>query len=465
MTSLDGWMEARRAEIVRDLQDLIRIESVKGPAEPGAPFGRGVRAALDFVLERGRALGFATRDVDGYAGHVEFGEGREIIGVLVHLDVVPPGEGWTHPPFGGEIVRGRLYGRGSIDDKGPAIACLHAMAALRDAGFLPRRRLRLILGCDEESRSWECVKHYFAVEERPLYGFAPDAEFPVITAEKGHLWLRAGKRWPETPPAGLAILAVEGGTRPNVVPDRCAATLALGGRAAEEVLAVLRAADASLVFSEEEAGVLRVEARGRAAHASLPEQGENAIGRLFSALAALAGWLPEPQAEIVRFLAESFGLAYDGSGLGLACRDDSGALTLNLGTISWDPAGIALMLDLRYPVSADKQGLLARLRERLGTIGLGLELEIDLPPLYLPPDHPLVRELLRVFREKTGSAAEPLAIGGRTFASAIGTGVAFGPVFPGRPELAHKADEYVDLEELLLMAEIYAAAMAALAGG
>jgi len=464
LASLDGCVEARRQEMVRDLQDLIRIESVKGPAASGAPFGLGVRAALDFILERARTMGFATKEVDGYAGHVEFGAGREIIGVLVHLDVVPPGEGWTHPSFGGEIACGRLYGRGSIDDKGPAIACLHAMAALRETGFLPRRRLRLILGCDEESGSWNCVERYFAVEEKPLYGFAPDAEFPVITAEKGHLWLRAGKRWGGTQEGGLAILSVEGGTRPNVVPDRCAATLALGGRAAEEVLAVLRAADVSLVFSEE-AGVLRVEARGRAAHASLPEQGENAIGRLFSALSALAGWLPEPQAETVRFLAESFGLSYDGAGLGLACRDGSGALTLNFGTISWDPAEIALMLDLRYPVSADKHGLLARLRERLAAIGLELEVDIDLPPLYLPPDHPLVRELLQVFREKTGSEAEPLAIGGRTFASAIGTGVAFGPVFPGRPELAHKADEYVDLEEFLLMAQIYAAAMAALAGG
>ncbi|MGQ9778894.1 MAG: dipeptidase PepV [Bacillota bacterium] len=464
MKTIDECIEARRTEIVRDLQALVRLESVVGPAAPGAPFGPGVRAALDFVLARARAMGLAAKDVDGYAGHVEFGAGQEIVGILAHLDVVPAGEGWTHPAFGGEVVDGRLYGRGSVDDKGPVIACLHALAALREAGFRPVRRLRLILGCDEEGGNWESIRRYFATEARPLYGFSPDAEFPVINAEKGHLWLRVEKEWPqEAQGPGPIVVAAQGGTRPNVVPDRCVMLLAPGDHSKAELRRALEAADPALTVAEE-GEALRVEARGRAAHASLPEQGENAIGRLFAALSRVAEWLPAAQAKVVRFLAEAS--LYDGTGLGLACRDEiSGALTLNLGTLSWDETRLVCELDLRYPVSAEGDRLLAALRERLAARGLKMEVKHHLPPLYFPADHPLVEKLLRVFREKTGREAKPLAIGGRTFACALGTGVAFGPVFPGRPELAHQADEYIDLEELILATKIYAAAMVALAGG
>ncbi|NLG84937.1 MAG: dipeptidase PepV [Firmicutes bacterium] len=460
--NIDEHIDAWRKEIVTDLQALVRLESVAGAAAPGAPFGPGVRAALDFVLSRARAMGLVAKDVDGYAGHVEFGQGHEMVGILAHLDVVPAGEGWTHPPFGGEVVDGRLYGRGTVDDKGPVIACLYALAALREAGFRPVRRLRLILGCDEEGGSWESIKHYFSVEEKPLYGFSPDAEFPVINAEKGHLWFRVEKEWPkETRGNDPSILAAEGGTRPNVVPDRCRLVLAPGNRK-EKFRRALQTADPNLIVME--AGEnLQVEARGRAAHASLPEQGENAIGRLFTALAQVAEWLPAGQAEAVRFLAEAS--RHDGTGLGIDQRDEvSGALTVNLGTLAWDATRLVGELDLRYPVSLEGDQLVTALRERMATWNLKMEVKHHLPPLYLPADHPLVDKLLLVFREKTGREAKPLAIGGRTFACALGTGVAFGPVFPGRPELAHQADEYIDLEELILIAKIYAAAMVALAG-
>ena len=453
MKNLDELIEARRAEMTGDLQQLVRLESVKDTGFPGAPFGKGIREALSWFLARGQALDFTVKDLDGYAGHLEFGEGREILGILMHLDVVPAGDNWTHPPFGGAIEGGRLYGRGTMDDKGPAVACLHALAALRDSGFVPRRRIRLILGCDEES-GWECMAHYFATEERPVFGFSPDAEFPLIMAEKGQLGLNLRRQWGGKPEAAAKIAAVQGGTRANVVPDNCTARL----------VGPIPAVRPGRVTLAETSEGLMLTAKGVAAHGSLPEKGENAIIKLFRDLAALADRLPEEQALVVRFLAEAIGPHYDGSGLGIAFSDSvSGPLTLNLGTISWDEAGVTCQIDIRYPVTADKEAILAKVRGRAAAAGLEVSIYNHLAPLHVPADHPLVAKLMRVFREKTGSDAKPLAIGGRTYACSIGTGVAFGPSFPGQPEMAHQRDEYVDLEEFVLTAKIYAAAMKELA--
>jgi len=462
MLDLESLLEGKREEMIRDLRELVKIESVKDAACPGAPFGPGVREALDLVLQKGQAMGFAARNVDGYAGHLEFGVGEELIGVLAHVDVVPAGSGWTHPPFGGEVSDGRLYGRGSSDDKGPVIACLHALATLKEAGFAPRRRLRLILGCDEES-GWECVDRYFAAEERPAYGFSPDAEFPLIIAEKGQLGLEMSRCWGgvEAPEAAVRVVALHGGTRPNIVPDTCRARLRVQATVLPEVLDILRQSAMPLETTEREDG-LELAATGMAAHASLPQKGVNSIGRLLLGLAGLMPYLPGEQAEVVRFLAEGIGLDYDGSGLGLACQDASGALTLNLGTLSWDEKGVTVKVDIRYPVTVGRQAIFGPMRDKAELSGLRTAVYNELPPLQVPDDHPLAVKLLQVYNERVGGQAAPLAIGGRTYACAIGTGVAFGPVFPGRPEVAHQRDEYIDLDEFMLMAKIYAAAMAAL---
>ncbi|MGE5598297.1 MAG: dipeptidase PepV [Bacteroidota bacterium] len=461
MDKLDRLVEARRDAMIRDLRELIRLESVKSAPAPGAPFGQGIRRALDFVLAKGKDLGFPAKDVLGYAGHLEFGTGDELVGVLVHLDVVPAGDGWSHPPFGGAIDGGRLYGRGAVDDKGPAVACLHAMAALAEAGIDPRRRLRLIFGCDEES-GWACVDRYFAAEERPCFGFSPDAEFPLIAAEKGQMAVKASGPWTAADPAPVRIHALQGGTRANIVAETARADLALRDIAPDEIRSILRQADAALRATEIPDG-LRVEARGIPAHGSTPEKGQNAIGRLLLGLAALASLMPETQAKVVRFLAERLGLSYDGAGLGVAISDGvSGPLTLNLGTAAGEADRLDLVMDIRYPVSAHKEEIIAALAGSFREIGWRVEVLKELAPLHVPADHPLVAKLSKVFTDKTGLDARPLAIGGRTYACALGTGVAFGPVFPGRPEVAHQRDEYIDLEEFMLSARIYAAAMAAL---
>ena len=175
--------------IVRSIREMISFDSSQTPPEDGMPFGRGAAKCLGAFLALADSLGFQTRNYDNYAGEVVFGEGEEFA-ILCHLDVVPAGGGCTHPPFGGEIEDGKLFGRGSMDDKGPAVICLYCLKALKDEGFAPRKKIKLIVGCNEES-GWACIERYNRCAHMPETGFSPDADFPVIYAEKGILHFKA----------------------------------------------------------------------------------------------------------------------------------------------------------------------------------------------------------------------------------------------------------------------------------
>ena len=193
---LSAWLDAHRAEIVETTQALLQIPSVEGEAAPGAPFGMETVRALDYALEVAAKFGLTTKNVDGYAAHAEWtapGVPAEapIVGVLAHVDVVPPGSGWSHPPFGAEIADGKIYARGALDDKGPAMAGLWAILALKECGVPLSRRIRLILGANEES-GFGCVKHYFSKEEMPVAGFTPDAMFPLPPEYIG--WVEGTRR-------------------------------------------------------------------------------------------------------------------------------------------------------------------------------------------------------------------------------------------------------------------------------
>lgn len=186
MQQFDHLIDAMKADLIKTTQDLIRFKSVKTPAEPGKPFGTGIDDCLTFALKTAEDFGFATRNVDHYAGYAEMGQGSEMVGVLVHLDVVPEGDGWTHDPYGGELADGRIYGRGVNDNKGPAAAVLIAMKAIQDSGVSLSKRVRLIFGTDEES-GWACMDYYKQHEEIPAVAFSPDADFPAIHGEMGIL--------------------------------------------------------------------------------------------------------------------------------------------------------------------------------------------------------------------------------------------------------------------------------------
>jgi len=457
-------INAYQEEMLATLQELIAIPSVETePGHAGEPFGPDLARALEYVLAWGEKNGFAAKNHAGYAGHLEYGTGEETVGVLVHLDVVPAGEGWKYPPFSGQRAEERIYGRGAIDDKGPAVAAMYALKALKEEGIKLGKKIRLIFGCDEES-GWQCMDYYFKHEPKPEYGFTPDAVFPLINCEKGQLGLVIEGEWQELQ-SGCRIESLSGGTRRNVVPEWAEAVLTFPD---QQSLQAFKASIPETKVNEVQLSTgqaehqLRIRVKGVSAHASLPQDGDNAITKLveiISGIKGTGGFWPA-----VRFIQECFGRETDGRGLEINCHDQiSGDLTINLGVLKTEQRKVMMEVDIRYPLCTSGEELEEKIEAKLAAYHLKINACSALPPHYLDANNWLIRTLLRVYQEETGEQATPLAIGGRTYAVTLGNAVAFGPVFPGRPELAHQKDEYISVQDLMACTRIFARALYELA--
>ena len=249
--TLDARVSAMKDELIADLKRWISVPSVLSEPAENAPFGVETRRMLDMALADAEKYGFPTRDFGGYAGDISLGSGAQTMGMLCHLDVVPVGDDWKHDPWGGEIEDGKLYGRGAIDDKGPALCALYAMRAVRDCGIPLKDGVRLILGCDEET-GMQDMRYYASKEKMPDYGFSPDAEFPVINLEKGGLNLLLSKYVPENDESAIRILSLYAGVRPNVVPGTAKALLKVNDEGAfrESVEKIAKTRDFFNAFAE-----------------------------------------------------------------------------------------------------------------------------------------------------------------------------------------------------------------------
>ena len=448
---LEAALHALEGDMQETLARWIRKPSVRAKAEPGAPFGRDVRACLDTAIEDIRRLGFPVRDIDGYCCDAEIGEGEETIAVLAHLDVVPAGDGWHFDPFGAEVENGRMYGRGTSDDKGPGVAALFAMKALLDAGVPLKRRVRLILGCDEEC-AMEDLHYYEEHVGLPDRGFSPDASFPLINTEKGITALTL-----EAPMTDSRLILVDSGTRSNVVPGMARAVIAGDVRAeAAEVFEPL-GEECEIECSLNE-GNTEIRITGVPAHGSMPDTGKNAAKMLLQVLYKL-----EIGGPAMAILWEKAGTENDGRGLGVAGQDDvSGKLTLNLGILKVEEGHASVTFDCRYPVFFHGTRVRETVERNLSGAGYMLLPGRDSVPHHVPESSELVKKLMDVYNGIMDTDAKPFAIGGGTYARHLKEGVAFGMLFPGEPELEHQADESIDLESFKKAARIYAYSIAAL---
>lgn len=448
--NLDQYREA----LTGTLREWVRIPSLKADAVPGAPFGPELARMLDTALASCRALGFETRNVDGYVGEAWMGEGsdEDALAILAHVDVVPVGDGWTREPFGGAVEGSTMYGRGTSDDKGPLAAALYAMYAVKEAGIPLKRKVKLIIGCDEES-GWEDIDYYKTVAILPRSGFSPDATYPVINIEKGGCHFRlAGPLSRE----GLKILSFSVGERFNVIPG--SATAIVAGNEST----VARVADISRqygwpVTASMEGNAVRLTATGINGHAAHPSIARNAIGQMLITLRDLGA------EGAIKELADKIGTQYLGEGLGIKVEDAiSGELTCNLGIIRVEDGRVSCTLDIRTPLLVDGSRLRKIIQDHLeGVVVEELSLRT---PHYVPLSSELVQGLLSAYHEVTGLEKRAIAIGGGTYARSLKEGVAFGATFPDDPDVAHQADEYVNLDSLMRSMEIFASAIIRLAG-
>lgn len=449
---LDAALAALKGDMVETLQRWVRVPSVRAErSAENAPFGADVRRALDTAMADLKRLGFEPRDVDGYCCDTEIGSGDDVVAVLAHLDVVPEGDGWTHEPYGAEIIDGRMIGRGTSDDKGPGVAALFGMKAIMDAGIPLRRRCRLILGCDEEC-GMEDLEYYEKKVGLPDMGFSPDANFPLINTEKGIMQLTL-----HAPMADSRLLEIASGTRCNIVPNLATAVLAGDWREA--------AADAFDVDDEDcqletelADGNTRLTVTGVAAHASCPEKGKNAAKMLIAVLNKLGiGGAP------IALLDEAAGEGSEGANLGIAGSDAvSGKLTINLGLLSAKERKLDVTFDCRFPVFFNDRTISETVAKRLAPAGFVLEPAHASQPHHVPESSELVVKLMDVYNTITGADAKPFAIGGGTYARHLKEGVAYGMLFPGELELEHQANESIDVANFIKAARIYAYAILAL---
>ncbi len=431
-------MEKYFDKIVQSTVELIRFDSSLKEAEEGYPFGKGAGDCLEYFLSLAREMGFETHNYDNYVGEVIFGNGKPFA-ILAHLDVVPAGSGWNYPPFGGVVnddisaggVGGKkIWGRGAMDDKTPAVVCLYALKALKDEGIIPNRTFKLIVGCNEEA-GWKCIEHYNKVAQMPEEGFTPDADFPVIYAEKGILQITASFPM-ENPP----FTALEGGRRVNMVCDE--ATAFLTRKAAENLVYYQTPIEGARLSYDNTTNLLRV--FGKAAHGSTPQVGVNAFEAL---LCFLASFDEE--------CAKAYALLFkDSAGL-KSLEDETGALTLSPNVVSYKNGVLKVTADIRFPATLS----LEKVTQTLNTWGVEYEIDNYQAPLYNDKNGSLITTLTKVYNEATGEEATPIAIGGGTYARALKCGCAFGPEIKGEEETIHQANEYVTFERIRLMSTVY----------
>lgn len=425
-------------DMIESIKAAVRINSVmdEDTATESMPFGKGVDESLRKTLEIAESLGFKTVYKNGYYGYAEVGEGKELIGILGHIDVVPVGDEskWKFPPFSATEEDGYIYGRGTQDDKGPTIAAMYAVKALLDAGVKFEKRVRFIIGGDEENL-WRCIAKYTENgEEIPSMGFTPDSSFPVTNAEKSlvQFYLR-GK--------GSKELSLNISGALNAVPGVANYTGKLADKLSEKL--------DELKFDYEKDGE-SITVIGKRVHAASADKGVNAIERLCKALYEIG-----VEEDIVRFVAELSDSV--GSKILPNCIDDvSGTLTLNLGELIINEKESKIGFDSRVPVKFTIEDLEDAVKEKAANYGLEFEEFDRLKSLYVPADSELIKTLVSVYEQETGLEGTPKSSGGATYAKALDNCVAFGAMFPFDEKTEHQENERVNIKNMIKATEIYA---------
>lgn len=441
-------VENYREELLDRLGKLVAVDSTRGEPQPDAPFGTGPRDVLATALSMMEKDGFKTVNLDNYIGYAEMGEGDKLIGIVGHLDVVPAAksDGWDTDPFTMTEKDGIVYGRGVSDDKGAVVASMIAMKVIKDMGIPVNRRIRLIMGINEESGS-KCLEYYVKKEGHVDFGFTPDGEFPLVYGEKG--MIAAVYRSKKT-----NIIDIKGGSVSNVVCKSCTITVprcSFSNKALKDYLN-----NNGMEYEIVENGdQITITVTGVAAHASTPELGKNAISYLMVGLYN-AGF----QDPFCEFYCDHFGLETNGQKAGVYAKDDYGELTLNNGVISMKDGVIEGTIDIRYPVTYRANELVKQWSERMEDDNGIIEVKHTGDPLFYPLDSPLVSNLLEAYREATGDEeSQPLVIGGGTYAKGIDNTIAFGCAFQGKDYQIHNVNEWCPVDDLLKQAEIYTAAL------
>lgn len=460
---LNECIEKNAKQMVKSLSEIVQIPSKFGEPEEGAPYGVQSRRALQYAMDLGKKLGFETVvNVDDKVCFIEHGTGSKVIGVFAHLDVVEEGEGWTYPPFGGEIHNNRVYGRGTVDNKGPFIASLYALHAIKECGLpLGDYKIRVVGGTNEE-KGMDDMKHYLSKYGAPNAGFTPDAFFPMSFTERGINYYFMSYPFTRSSSTPIKLIYLKGGEVLNMVPDKAMAILQVDdeteGRRVMDAIDEYRKRTGRDLSGAMEGNRITIKSKGLCAHSCTPFNGKNAIVALLMFFAELN--IDGSVGDFLKFFKEKIGMTTDGSLLGMKREDECGKLTFSLSKMELNEEGLKWVVNIRYPYTYKDQ-VTDDFVKQVQPYGIIVD-NVDAHPTYrFPLNHPLIETLRDVYEELTGKDSTPGHEGG-TYAKVVPNIVPFGSIFPGTPDLCHRPDESVDIDEYILDAKLYGNAMYAL---
>lgn len=422
---IDNFITENRSNIIRDIVELLKIESVNGDKEKNIE-------ALDHVLARAEKMGMKTRKSSkNDVGVIEIGQGKEIIGVLVHVDVVGVGDvqKWNHPPFEGKISKGYIWGRGVVDDKGPLIMCLYGLKAIKDLQIPLNKRIWLIVGTSEESE-WNDIKTFKEEFEIPDYGFSPDGDFPIYNREKGYCDVEIAFK----EPCRDILEEVEAGDSPNTIPSKA--------------VFKIRNQD-KLVF------------HGISCHSSVPGMGVNAIEKLIAAQSF------RTEFNFVRFISDFLSKDYNGTKLGI--DDPKWAQNGKLDKTTAVPTklrltedGVKLNVNMRLWFDVTREKVEKSFARFAGRYGYTFEIHDFLNSMEVSPEQEFLQVMANVYESYGYKASFQTAVG-TSYAKSMKNFVSWGPVFETEPNCAHMENERLSIEAMVVASQMYANFLARMA--
>lgn len=479
-------VERDRDEIVGALSTILKSKTVSGATDADGlkAYDEGIAECLAYLEARAGEMGFAWRNHGNRVAVAELPFDGDFVGLPVHIDVVPAGDGWSHGPFSGDIADGFIWGRGAQDNKGPVVQMLWAMKVLGELGVPLKRGARLIVGTAEECGDWEDIAHYFEMEPAPAIAVVPDADFPIVNGEKGILNLQvkvayATDHAPDV--GGFRFQSACSGQRSNIVPDR--AELVLAGAPGADVAPLRKELDRFLAANPKakaELGpapspaAIRIVFQGKSVHGSRPHEGHNAAVDLLLFLSQ-SGFVSDDEADLAQFLHDG-GADLRGEAFGIqSSHPFIGPTTVSLGILKWETGVAEVVYNVRNTLGMPGTEALSKVRGVVGSFGAELGFDTSVEPTSFKvmdavhvdeAKHPeFVGALREAYTTVTGHEFKLRAIGGTTYAKVFANAVCFGPTDPpGELDLAHQKDERVATADHLRNVKIYAFALARLCG-
>lgn len=442
-TELYKKIDSYQEEMLHTLDTLISVPSVKGDTIENMPYGEDCAKVLSKMLDIANDMGFITKNFENYVGTIKFNDKSENLGILCHLDVVPVTEkNWSYPPFRATLDNGKIFGRGAIDDKGPAVAVLYAMKSIKDMGIKLRDNVRFVVGTDEENGSSD-LEYYSTCEKMPPNVFTPDGSYPCINIEKGMIRIFFSSEY-----QGDFIKELHGGTVINGVPAESYAIVSKEVPQSENIEV------------EKVENGYKVKYIGLSAHASTPHLGNNAITGLIQYLSKF------DNSQAIQGLSKSFPHGdFNGKSLGIFYNDElSGSTTSVLSIIDFSGDTIDCKMDIRFPLNTTKESIISTVSEKLQNCGYHVSVDMAENPHHTDENSDFIKTLLNIYEEETGNEPYCKAIGGGTYVHDIEGGVAFGAEFPNDDNNMHGDDEFIKLESLMLNCKMFARAIVEICG-